>query len=271
MRRILSALVCAAAMLLAGMVFAEGLEPVDVQQVALEDGGYQIVRTYHVESDADGIEIPESFKEGGFRYTRIDTASTEITTEDTQEISVEESLSSSVLLTAIDFAETLDYEQDGYAGILDRNDATLTVAAVGTKNVSKTVTTTRKYSGLARNDMSALAQTYKGLVLISADWRDERTGQSVRGFTDGVPGPYSAVAYYRGVQTVKVPTEYEAKITYTGTVTKKTVAGKEIKVTYNGQPKKPVDAMFIAGVIFLLLCVIGGLAWLGIKKGVLKI
>ena len=141
----------------------------------------------------------------------------EVSRETSREVSVEKNMISGSMIKAEDFDDTIEYEQDGYVGTLQRNDDTFTVDSTGTKNVSRTMTETKVYTALPRNDMSLIDTVYNGMNLMSVDWQTN-TGQSVRGFTDETPHSYSAVAYYRGVKTYKVTTGYTASVTYTGTV-----------------------------------------------------
>jgi len=251
--------------------FAATPQPADVQKTELPDGSVQIIRTYQFALDADqGDGIPFTFDEDGYRFTREDMNVTEVMVEDVLEVTIEKSLSASYRLKATDFDETLEYELDEYFGILERNDSTFSVAGTGTKNVSKKVTSTKKYTGLVRNDMSAIDKSYQGLALVAVDWYDQNTGQSVKGFTNGMPGPYSAVAHYSGYKTSKVTTGYAANVTYRGTAIKQTVSGKEVKVTYTGEKIQSVidwGQMFMPGRLVLSalgLGLIGGLIWFGI-------
>ena len=115
--------------------------------------------------------------------------------------------------------------------------------------------------------MGQIAKQYNGLPLSHVEWTDSKTGQSVQGYTDGSPGPYSCVAYYKGIQSSVVMTEYTANITYTGEVTKEIVTGTEVKAVYVGSPSSPNrnTLPFVIGGSSLALCTIGGIGFLIMK------
>ena len=251
-------------------VFADATQPADSQTTTIDQNTRQIVQTYRIlDGDPTPEDIPQTFDEDGFRYTLADSDSSAIYGDDAQEVSVEKSMSSSSKPKISDFGETLDYDQDGYTGVLNRDDETFTVTASGTKNVSKTVTSTQLYTGLPRNDMSVIAKSKDGLPLVSVDWTDSATGQPVKGFTAGTPGPYSALAHYVGKRTSTVSTGYAGKVTYTGTVSKKFVAGTELAVTYTGslipqqQPTSPSSPVPVSTLVTAVLGIaaVGGVFW----------
>ena len=98
------------------------------------------------------------------------------------------------------------------------------------------MTASKRYAGLARNDMSLIDSTYDGLHLSYVSWMDEKTGQPINGYTVGMPGPYACIAYYTGVKTSLVGGGYSATVTYSGSVSKQTVEDCTVKATYIGQP-----------------------------------
>jgi len=250
--------------------FADAMQPANSQTTVIDPNTRQVVQTYQLPTgSAFPDNIPQTFDEDGFRYTRENIVSAAMTGEDVQQITVDKSLSSSTKTKVSDFAETLDYAQDDYTGVLTRDDSTFMVSGTGTKTVRKTVTAIREYSGLPRNDMSQIAQTHDGLALVSVSWADQTTGQSVKGFTAGQPGPYSAVAHYKGTRTSTVTTGYSAKVSYSGSVSKSIVTGTELTVTYTGSPiptPTPFPTFTLIAIILGIAVAGGAFLWLYNKK-----
>jgi len=247
-------------------VFADAMQPTDSQTTIIDQNTRQVAQTYQLPANiAFPDDIPQTFDADGFRYTQEGIVSTATTGEDVQTVSVDRSLSSSTKTKVTDFADTLDYGQDGYSGTLTRDDETFSVTGTGIKNVSKTVTAVKEYSGLARNDMSVIPETMDGLALKSVSWTDTTTGQSVKGYTVGLPGPYSAVAHYAGTRTATVTTGYAAKVTYSGSVSKNIVTGSELTVTYTGNPipqPAPFPIYTLIAIILGIVLIGGGILWL---------
>ena len=178
---------------------------------------------------------------------------------DVLEVSVEKSMTSASMIKAEDFENAIEYGENGYMGTLTRDDGTFTIESTATENVSKTVTETKRFTNLSRNDMAEIPKSRNGLSLFSVEWADGLTGQSVKGFTAGMPGPYTAVAHYRGVKTFRVTTEYTANITYSGAVSKIPEAD-----TDESAPTIPAPLAFLLGTLGVFG--IGGLVWYSLNK-----
>ena len=220
---------------------APTLSPVDIQTSDIDDEIRQIVKTYNVPLELDFEPlIPLTFEESGITYTRTDLNTEDIVVTDIKDVTVDKSLTNSSKVGAAAFASSIDYDQDGYVGVLARNDGSFSVWSNGTKQVSKTVTESKKYSNLPNNDMGQIAKSYNGLTLANVDFYDQ-SGASVKGYSDGQVRSYSATAHYSGVKVSTVSTGYSAKVSYTGNVVKETITEREVKVTYTG--KIPVDTV----------------------------
>ena len=244
MRKSIITFLCSAMIMLSTFT-AFATESVSVENAELGDGTKQITQVYCFGLDEEQNGIPESFEMDGFCYSEKSSVLSDTTMTDFQDVAIEKNISATIKLTSVDFAETIDYEEDGYVGTLTRDDNTFSCVSTGVRNVNKTVTETKSYTGLARNDMGAIDKVYNGLPLVSVDWYDQNTGQSVRGYTEGTPGPYSAVAYYKDVRSSRVTTGYAANVTYRGTIEKEIVTGAEVSVTYIGNliPKDNIPAL----------------------------
>ncbi|MDR0406270.1 MAG: hypothetical protein LBH54_05650 [Clostridiales bacterium] len=136
---------------------------------------------------------------------------------DVQTVLVERTLTAATVFEASAFAETLDYEQDGYAGTLSRVEGSFTIAA-NRETRSECVSDTKRYGSLARNDVSVIAKEYNGMTLTTVDFYEQDTDRPISGFTQGTPGPYYAVARYEGTRKTTVITGYTAIVTYSGAV-----------------------------------------------------
>jgi|GEM_PF-5416268 len=180
------------------------------------------------------IVVQPTVDGGGVAYTRTGLVA-DGTTTDTKEITVEQSLSNVNMIDISAFADGIDYDQDGYVGVLLRNDTSFSVWSSGTKEVSNTVTATKNYSNLPQNDISQIDKTYNELTLTHVDWYDQDTGASIEEYSDGQPQVYSAIAHYSGIKTDTVSTGYTASVSYTGTVTKEVIAEREVGTTDTGK------------------------------------
>ena len=182
------------------------------------------------------LALLTAFVPAVFAAESIDIEETEIIETCVQEVSVQKTRTAENEFGPEEFSETIEYEQDGFTGILTRDDSSFEISAYDVKTVKKPIVATKKYI-LARNDMAEIGKVYNGLPLSHVDWAASSTGQSVRGYTEGTPGPYSAVAYYKGVQSYVVATEYTASVTYLGEATKEMVTGQKVAAKYIGEPE----------------------------------
>ena len=132
---------------------------------------------------------------------------------------------------------TIDFDDGNAKGTLALDHSTLKTEAAGYKNSSYTVTATKNYTGLARNDSSFIDKTVvkngRTLSLSNVTWSVESTalvGDEL------VPATYSAVATYSGTASSTVATGYITTAEYTGKVTASGIASIQYTVTYLGAP-----------------------------------
>ena len=130
---------------------------------------------------------------------------------------------------------TLEYNDGDAKGVLSLDHSTIKTEAAGYKNSSYTVTATKNYTGLERNDSSYIDKTVvkdgRTLSLSNVTWNVESTtliGDEL------VPATYSAVATYSGSASSSVATGYITTADYTGKVIASGIASIKYTVTYLG-------------------------------------
>jgi hypothetical protein len=127
----------------------------------------------------------------------------------------------------------MEYEaDDGFAGTLSLDIATIKVEAAGTKTSSYTVTATRTYPHLSRNDTSLVPKTVtengKTYTLSGVDWKSQAKQNADY---DSLPASYTAVATYSAKGTSTKVTGYATTAEYSGTLAKLS-QGKTVYTAY---------------------------------------
>jgi hypothetical protein len=135
--------------------------------------------------------------------------------------------------------DTIEYSADGFGGQLLLDESSVTTNVEETEGYTYTVTDTREYPGLVRNDPALLPKTVqKGgvtLTLAGVKW-------SPGSENDPNPASYSATALYTGIVNGSRPRAVTAAATYTGEVVK-TVPGNIIyTLVYAAKPAPVVEA-----------------------------
>ena len=225
------------------MIFTQAafaVEPIDIQETELDTKSRELVMTYIISDEFEPeAVVPLFYVKNDIHYERTDLNIADIAETFTEDVSVEKTYSAGHRFGPGEFSETIEYEKDGFVGVLTRDDDSFSISGSGGKTVKKPITARKTYTGLVQNDMGQIDRVYNGLTLSHVEWMDGNTGQSVRGYTDGSPGPYTCIAYYEGVQSSVVVTEYTASITYVGEATKETVTGRKAVVKYISKPMEP--------------------------------
>lgn len=161
---------------------------------------------------------------------------------------------------------TIEYENGDTKGTLALDHSTIKTEAAGYKSSSYTVTATKNYTGLARNDSSLIDKTVvkdgRTLSLSNVTWSVESTalvGDEL------VPATYSAVATYSGTAKTTKATGYITTAEYSGKVVSSGISSIQYTVTYLGTPivveeEEPTDlipiivgAISCAGLLVLLI------------------
>ena len=165
-------------------------------------------------------------------------------------------------------APTVDYDDGSATGVLYLDHNSIQTEASGYQNYSYTVTATKTYTGLDRNDTSYIDKTFvkdgRTLSLANVTWTVESTalvGEEL------VPATYGATASYTGTAYNSKATGYVTTADYTGTVTASGIASIRYTVTYLGkeivteepveepveEEAKPNILMIVAGILVLVL------------------
>ena len=187
------------------------------------NGQQLAIKTYTLLPDQDPSDLYEDdFEYDGFLYSMSDivkeeqryqeeNAHTEVVTVTTASKNLEDIL--------VELKPTIEYDDGVSSGTLSLDHSTLKTEAAGYKRSSYTVTATKNYTGLDRNDSSYIDKTVekngRTLSLSNVTWSVESTalvGDEL------VPATYSAVATYSGPASSTVATGYITTAEYKGTV-----------------------------------------------------
>ena len=132
---------------------------------------------------------------------------------------------------------TIEYDDGTATGTLALDHSTIDTQVAGYKDSSYTLTATKNYTGLDRNDSSYIDKTVvkdgRTLSLSNITWSVESTtlvGDQL------VPATYTAVATYSGTAYSKTATGYITTADYVGTISVSGVSSIKYTVTYIGTP-----------------------------------
>jgi len=211
--------------------------PLDVQ-LKDEGGSTLLVKTFEVPPDTAPQElVEENLARGGVEYTLR-----EILKETLQSGTDSRAESKTVTVSADSdktqdilplLSESLDYNEDGYTGKLSLDADSIKTEVESTKAYSYTVSDTRSYTGLARNDPALIDKTVlkNGLTLslCNIKWS---------GGSENDPSPiYSATAYYAGKASGQTADGYLVTASYSGEVSKTTPGDIRYRIIY--EPIQP--------------------------------
>lgn len=187
--------------------------------------------------------IEEDFEYGGYHYTYADIVKEELTfsTESQhQEIVTVETEGKSLEDILAVLEATIEYDDGTCRGTLTLDHNSLKTEVAGYTSGSYTVTATKNYTGLDRNDSSYIDKTAekdgRTLSLSNVVWSIESTtlvGDEL------IPSSYSAVATYTGTAYYNKATGYITTAEYNGTVTASGISGIRYTVTYVGTLIEP--------------------------------
>ncbi len=182
--------------------------------------------------------IEEDFEYGGYRYSYADIVKEELTfsTESQhQEIITVETATKNLEDILAVLEPTIEYDDGSCKGVLTLDHNSLKTEVAGYQSGSYTVTATKNYTGLDRNDSSYIDKTAekdgRTLSLSNVVWSVESTtlvGDEL------IPASYSAVATYTGTAYYNKATGYITTAEYNGTVTSSGISGIRYTVTYVG-------------------------------------
>lgn len=227
------------------------------------DGRQLIIKTYQLSPEDDPSElVDEPFDLEGYHYEHLETVKEDQTFHDskahTETVTV---TTSSDSLSAIleQLAPTMEYSKDGYSGVLTLDHTTLQTEAAGYTTKYYTITDTKQFTGLPRNDPSYVPTTTvkdgKTLSLSNISWAVTGTGLADDTL---VPTSYTATATYQATGSRSAATGYITTATYTGEITSEGIGSVQYTVTYLGTQLKsgfsiglPLLALLTAGLALL--------------------
>jgi hypothetical protein len=215
--------------------------PIEIQLVAQGDRNY-LHKTFMVEADYDPDRLVEAaFSQGGYRYRFREIiqknhtpGSTEKTASEGITLETDTDATKTVLSM---FQERLPYlDDEGYHGDLFLVPESLHITEAGRSPYSYTVSETRKYFDLSRNDPSLIPKTIitngMTLSLQGIDW--QVVSSNKMGYSD-VPTGYTASATYTGIASGTKVSGYIASVTYSGEVVKQLAGKSTYTIIYEGE------------------------------------
>lgn len=238
------------------------------------DGRQLIIKTYTLspEEDPAGL-IQDPFDLDGFHYEHMETVKEDQSFRDSKQHTETVTLETSTKNLADILAQlppTKEYAQDGYAGVLTLDHTTLNTVASGYTSQRYTISDTRQYTDLDRNDPAYVPTTVvkNGTTLSLTNITWSTTGTGLYGDTL-LPTSYTATATYSTAGSRQVATGYVTTANYTGEITAEGVQSVRYTVTYLGEPISNPEPVMEAGfsifpwvilVVSLLALTGGGIA-----------
>jgi hypothetical protein len=212
------------------------LLPVDV---AYHTDSLEIRKIYELSPDVDPGRLPRnSFEYGGYSYDCADILREVVIGDETKAVTVTETAESkkndmdTVLGLLPQNKEYVD--EDGFAGILLLNTATIKSEISGYGSASKSYTVSRSYPNLSNADTQHIPKTIndsgKTLQLQGIEWRTDKT---------------------YNVDDYEIGNRYTATAKYSGTKKSRYVKGYNITADYSGEAMRKGVTVIRYTVIFL--------------------
>ena len=224
------------------------------------NGQQLAIKTYTLLPDQDSAGLYEDdFEHDGFLYSMSDIVKdeqhyqeenthTEVVTVTTSGKNLEEILA--------ELKPTIEYDDGVSTGTLSLDHSTIKTEAAGYKRSSYTVTATKNYTGLDRNDSSYIDKTVEKngqtLSLSNVTWSVESTAL--------VGDELVPVATYSGAASANVATGYITTAEYKGTIVSSGISSILYTVTYLGTRTAPAKAEPTFKGVILVISMIGGTA-----------
>lgn len=250
------AFVLLALLLTVQTALAAGLYPTEIRETD-EGGKHRLEKVYMLSAADNPNNIPtDEFEREGYHYTLMDIVRQDYSESDAKEYSETVTINSKTKDMASimpQLASTKEVEtDDGYAGTLTLDTASIKVEAAGYTSSSRTVTASRTYPNLSDADTSYIPKsvTENGRTLQLADiqWQESSNG-------------YTANATYTGSATSQYATGYTVTANYVGQVSK-TISGEIIyTAVFSGTPivaMAEVGSNFAWLLVLVVAAVIGG-------------
>ncbi len=222
--------------------------PDDVEYRQL-NGQQQAVKVYTLLPGDDPNELKEeAFEHDGYLYAFSDMTKLEQTYNEelpyTETITVNTS-SKDLQAVLEELKPSIECSKDGYSGTLYLDHSTIKTEAAGYTRKNYTVTATKNYTGLDRNDTSYIDKTVvkdgRTLTLSNVSWSVESTTLVDDAL---VPATYTAVATYSANASSSVATGYISTAEYTGTITASGIASIQYTVVFLGEEIEPGIDLF---------------------------
>lgn len=234
------------------------------------DGKQLIIKTYTLPPDADPSElIEEPFELEGYTYHHLSTVKEEQafkTSKVQTEVITLETETDDLAKILEQLEPTMEYSKNGFSGTLTLDHTTIQTEAAGYTTKYYTITDTKQFPGLSRNDPSCVPSTTvkNGSTLTLSDISWTVTGTGLADDTL-IPTSYTATATYTATGSRSVATGYVTTASYTGEVIAEGIQSIAYTVTYLGTPvETPVTFqplwLAVPGAILLLL-VLGGIVY----------
>jgi len=234
------------------------------------DGRQLIIKTYTLPPDADPSElIEEPFELEGYTYHHLETVKEEQAFKDSKvqtEVVTLETNTNDLAKILEQLVPAMEYSKDGFSGMLTLDHTTIQTEAAGYTTKYYTITDTKQFPGLSRNDPSYVPTTTvkNGSTLKLSDISWTVTGTGLADDTL-VPTSYTATATYTATGSRSVATGYVTTASYTGEVTAEGIRSITYTVTYLGTPVETPTTfqpiwLAVLGA-FLLLLALGGIVY----------
>ena len=173
----------------------------------MTQGGRQlIIKLYDIDSDYDVSRLAEpDFEEGGLLYTHKNSIKvSDNRTMETKQASQTVTVSHTEKDNAMGSLQPmLEYSENGFTGQLMLQPESITTTEAGKESYGYTVSDTREYSNLDRNDTAYILKTVEkngvSLTLAGIDWQAMGNGT------------FTAIASYSGRATGSKVTGYTSK------------------------------------------------------------
>ena len=122
------------------------------------DGRQLVIKTYTLSPQDDPADLVQPpFDLDGFHYEHMETVKEDLTFQDarqhTETVTLETSTDGLAAILA-ELSPSMEYAKDGYTGVLMLDHTTLKTEASGYTTKTYTISDTRQYTGLDRNDPS---------------------------------------------------------------------------------------------------------------------
>ncbi len=252
-------------LLTAQTALAAGLYPTEIRETD-EGGKHRLEKVYMLSAADNPDNIPiEEFEREGYHYTLMDIVRQDYSESDAKEYSETFTINSKTKDMASimpQLAATKEVEtEDGYAGTLTLDTASIKVEAAGYTSSFRTVTASRTYPNLSDADTSyipkSVTENGRTLQLSDIQWQESGNG-------------YTANATYSGSATSQYATGYTVTANYVGQVSR-TISGEIIyTAVFSGTPIGSSGAAIAAEsgnfawlLALLLAAIIGGTVYGG--------